>query len=515
MSFLYGELLTLLLFIPLIYIYLKKYKKKLTLKLSSDFNKLLTLDRFLKYRVYALLLALTLSIIALARPVIEIKDTTIKNYGVDIIIAVDISASMSATDLSPNRFEFAKEKLKKFINLDKTDRYAMLVFSKNALILSPLSEDRELLYYLFDSINLESVTSKSTNFMPPLKKTKELIKTKEKILILFTDGGEKEYFEREIAFARENHIKVFVLGTATPKGIDLKQDAKNLTDKNGNIVISSLNNSIKALAHSTGGEFIKATKSDMDIKSLHREIKSVVEKRLLKETQIKDYRELFYYFIIGAILLFFIAIFSFEFKKASLLFLLLLTPKVEAGMFDFYYANEYKKALSENNLYLAKKYLKKLEDNRAYYNLGVLHYRDGEYKEALQSFLKIKSSNTKFKSKVFYNIANSYSKLREYKKADEFYLKSLLLVYDRDADYNREFIREFAKETKVKEIKLEKLIEVKKESNESREYKLLSKKEVDKLEESLMSKLEEVKRPLSFKQYKALNKGSRHEENPW
>ena len=519
MNFLYIEFLTLLLFIPMIYLYLKRYKKKLETQFDKTyFNRLLHRDNFLKYRVFGLLISLILLIFTLARPVIEKDNLNIKNYGVDVAIAIDISASMRANDLKPNRFEIAKEKLKELITLDITNRFALLAYTTNTLVISPPTEDRELLYYLFDSLNLNSVVSKGSNLMSLLKKVNKLIKTKDKILILFSDGGNKKYFDREISYAKENNIKVFILGIATNRGTTLKEKDKNLIDKNGNLVISSLNNNIKALAKSTGGEFIKVGFGD--IRNLHRNLRTMIDKRLLRESEIKDYIELFYIFIIISIILFFISIFSFKFKfkQASLLIFIFFTLnyKIEAGILDFYYAKEYKKAITKNNLYLAKKYLKKIESNEAYFNLGVLLYREKSYKKAIKYFFKIKSRNIEFKSKNFYNLANSYAQLKKFKKADKFYLKSLLLKYNKDTDFNREFIKKFAQESKIKEIKKQKLKEnIKENKNLDKEFKILSTKEISKLEESIMNKLQNTKRPLSFKQYDAINRGSKSEKKPY
>lgn len=315
MTLLYPYNLTLLLIVPLLYITIKKFALDIFKEFDSEvLERLLNRDRFAKFRLFGGVIALTLLIIALSRPVLEKEKREVKNSGVDIVIAIDLSASMSATDLTPSRFEVAKRKLKSFINFNSKNRYAIVGFTTNALILSPLNSDRELLYYLFDSIDLESIVSKGTEFMPILKKCEKLIKSKERVLVIFSDGGDREDFKEEIEFAKAKNIKISVLTIATDSGATLRDsNGEFLEDKSGNLVISKSNPYIEALTSATGGKLVEVTSnSNSDIKTLHREIDEIAKDRLYSKSEIYEYQELFYYFIGVATLTLFLTLFARE-----------------------------------------------------------------------------------------------------------------------------------------------------------------------------------------------------------
>lgn len=203
MTFLFPQALLLIFIIILIYFFTKKSENTDLFKLL---DKLAISKTNSKINSYLVLLAIFFMIIALSRPVIEIKPSEIEIKQKDIVIAMDLSFSMSAKDLAPNRFEVAKMKLKEFLNLSN-NRHSILGFTSNALILSPLSSDKELIYYLFDSFDLNNIITKSTKIMPILEQTNKIIKSSEKILIIFSDGGDEDDFTKEIEFAKTNNTK--------------------------------------------------------------------------------------------------------------------------------------------------------------------------------------------------------------------------------------------------------------------------------------------------------------------
>lgn len=203
---------------------------------------------------------------------------------------------------------------------------------------------------------------------------------------------------------------------------------------------------------------------------------------------------------------------------------------MHSSLLDFIYIDEFRDSIESENSYLAKESLKNLKSNEALFNLGVLHYRDREYPEAIESFSKIRSDRADFKAKVFYNIANLYVKIGDFPKAENFYLKSLLLKYDEDSDYNRELILELMRERakRIKELEAKKKRLAKSQNSKNSQDNSSNSKgksnmstagesgsSKSKFESATTLSLEENKRVLSFKQYSQINRGSLDEEKPW
>ena len=131
-----------------------------------------------------------------------------------------------------------------------------------------------------------------------------------KTLVLFTDGGDKKDFSKEIAYAKEHNITVFVYAVATSKGGVIKTKNGVLKDKQGNIVVVKRNDAIKELALKTGGAYMVYSLKNSDMKELAKLISSKYKAKIEGETTIKIRQELFYYPLAVAIMLLFMALFS-------------------------------------------------------------------------------------------------------------------------------------------------------------------------------------------------------------
>ena len=308
------EYLTLLI-IPLALVFLLNSKSK---TLESYFSKELWKKMqkkgsgfSTKLRRYLLLGALSFGIIALARPVIDNGEITVKQEFVDVVTAFDISQSMLAQDIYPNRLEFSKQKFFELLNYFKKGRFGVIGFSSRAFLVSPLTNDFATLKYLVKNMNLEYISLKGTDLMQPLIVTKEQLKdSKNRALLIFTDGGDSKDFSKEIEYAKKNHIKVFVYAVATPKGDVIKTQNGILKDKNGNIVITRLNRAIKQLALKSGGAYMEYSLGKGDMKELANIIKAKFKAKNGGKTVIKDTRELFIYPLAVAVLLLFMGVFS-------------------------------------------------------------------------------------------------------------------------------------------------------------------------------------------------------------
>ena len=181
-----------------------------------------------------------LIIIALADPVIKEGKVDIKAKSADIMIALDISDSMLATDVYPNRLELAKQKALEFLKLAPNERIGVIAFAKNSYLVSPLSFDHEAVAFLLSKLDTTSITEQGTDFLSMLEVAARSIKNeKKKYILLFSDGGDKEDFSAEIAYAKEHNIVVFIIGIGTKKGAPIKAKNGEFIKQNGKIILTS------------------------------------------------------------------------------------------------------------------------------------------------------------------------------------------------------------------------------------------------------------------------------------
>ncbi|MCW8838087.1 MAG: VWA domain-containing protein, partial [Thiovulaceae bacterium] len=250
----------------------------------------------LKARNALFLLIGILIVLALAQPVIKEGSVEVKAKSADIMIALDISDSMLANDVYPSRLESAKKKALTLLADAPNERLGVIAFAKNSYLVSPLSFDSSAVAFLLSKLDTASITQKGTDFLSMLEVTASAkSKSEKKYLLILSDGGDKKDFSKEIAYAKEKNIVVFILGMGTKKGAPIKQKDGTFIKFNGEIIISKLNEDIASLATKTGGVYIQNTTSSKDIKTMFAEMQNVSDKKELKSQKINKYIPLFYY----------------------------------------------------------------------------------------------------------------------------------------------------------------------------------------------------------------------------
>ena len=280
---------------------------------KSMLKKMLFKKQGLSYktRMNIMLLGMVFFIIALARPQILNKEIKISSSFNNVVVAIDMSKSMFAKDIYPNRFEFAKRKFFNLLDLFKNAKIALLGFSSQTFLISPLTQDFYSLKYLTKNLSFDYLNLKGTDILSVLKAANSLFQDeKKKALLIFSDGGDKKDFSKEIAFAKTHGISVYIYNTATKKGGVIKTKNGVLKDKNNNIVITKRNEFIKELALKSGGAYMDYSLKKDDIKLLIEAIKSHFKTKKESDKLIKDYKELFVYPLFVGIVLLFISFFS-------------------------------------------------------------------------------------------------------------------------------------------------------------------------------------------------------------
>ena len=256
-----------------------------------------------KYIVLVILLIL----VALYRPTIQAFRSTIPNISkesISMIVAFDIGASMQSKDIYPSRFKFAQEKFYTLLSKLKNQKIGVVGFSNQAYFISAPTSDYHVLKYLVSHIDLTHINQKGSNLLSALKAINHIIKEKQKAIIIFTDGTNNIKFYKEIKYARNNNIKVYIYNIGTDIGGTIKIKNQLLKDNDGNIVVTTINENIEKLSNSTGGIYQKYSLSSNDLDKILNDINSKfkVSRTSKEKSSIANDTELFYIPLILAIL---------------------------------------------------------------------------------------------------------------------------------------------------------------------------------------------------------------------
>jgi Ca-activated chloride channel family protein len=405
-------------------------------------------------------LVLILFIIALSRPVIDKKEQNVKQSLIPMVIALDVSISMLAQDIYPDRISLAKKKLQQIIENAKNTTIGVVLFAKDSFILSPVTEDFISLAFIVDNLNTKLDFINGSNIFSTLEATKYMLSDyKVKNLIILSDGGNNNEYEQELAFAKKNDIVVYSIGIGTKDGAPILKEGSYITNNSGDIVTVKLNESIKNLSLQSRGGYIDYTLDNSDVTAIINRINIQSKKEELNMKKVKVYTELFYYPLAFGIFLLVIALSSFpNFKRKNSLILLclLMTPiliptKSSAYTFNFeniekattaYKNKEYKESSTS--------YRTVNTNNEALYNLGNSLYKEGKYKDAIEIYNKIITTDKELESKKLHNIGNSYVNTKNLTKAKESYEKSLKIKEDKETKENLERVNKELEKKKNK-----------------------------------------------------------------
>jgi Ca-activated chloride channel family protein len=424
------------------------------------------------------LMAFIFMIIALAQPVIKEGEVVVEAKSADILIGIDISDSMKAEDRFPNRLDFAKAKAIELIKQAPHNRIGVLAFAKHDYIVSPLSFDHSSVAFLLSKVQTNNITEKGTRLDSMLSSAIAMLEhAKQKNLLIFTDGGDVEDFSQEIALAKENGLRLFIIGVGTEKGSPVRSVEGGFVKHEGKILISRLNPEIKELATQTGGVYIESVLGDDDIKTMLKEIESMTEKSTMKEETIAQYIQLFYY-PLGLAVFFLLLAFSSVPKSVAKSFILLgfislSIPDARAGLLDFQKLQNAKEAYSQEDYAKSRSIYEEfaLQSPEAVYNLANTLYKDKEYEKALKVFEKVKTENSELKAKALYNSGNTNVQLKQYKEALSAYEKSLELKEDKETRENYEAVKKFLEEEQEQEDKQEQQDENKQDDKNAEDNK--------------------------------------------
>ena len=399
-------------------------------------------------------LALLFFAIGMARPQLGaiLKEKQVK--GAEIMVVLDVSNSMLAEDYSPNRLERAKLAISKLVDELQGDRIGLIIFAGESFVQLPVTSDYVSAKIFLSSITTESVPVQGTAMGEAIRTAIRSFTSESensRAIILITDGENHE--DDPVAAARDAvdmGARVFCIGVGSPEGKPIPVDGELLKDKDGNIVVTRLDEAtLKEVASAGKGLYVRAGNTEFGLNPVIDEIRSLDEKDF-QSVVFEEYDEQYMYFFAIALIFMLIefmisdtrnrrSLFGGGKGMVAVLILMLASPvmlqaqsdrsEVRAGNREFKKGEfreaelDYKRALVEDSTSITAKY-----------NLGNALYRTESYSEA-ELYLKglgdsLKSVSPSRASDCFHNSGNLALKQKKYQEAVDAYKESLRLEPD-------------------------------------------------------------------------------------
>jgi Ca-activated chloride channel family protein len=264
-------------------------------------------------KVFLKLTVMTLIILAMARPKAGLITETVTKKGIDLIVVLDVSKSMLATDTAPNRFERAKLELLSLVDKLKNDRIGLVLFSGTAFMQMPLTLDYSAAKLFIKNANIDTLPQPGTAGSAAIDICLDVfsrVSDRERAIVMFTDG---EFHDKGLIpaanRAKDAGVLIFAVGLGTEAGGPIPvQKAGGIKDfkkdKDGNVVLSKMNRKkLKEMTRVTGGVYFTTAFTDM-AGSVKRSIEKL-ERKGVEETRYADLEEKFYIplFLAGILLI--------------------------------------------------------------------------------------------------------------------------------------------------------------------------------------------------------------------
>lgn len=429
-------------FMALFYFLLIRWKKKamkkigdppLVKQLIQGFSSNLFAVKFV-----LVLLGFSLCAFAVADLVKPEGTQKINRKGIDVMIALDVSKSMLAQDIKPNRLERAKQLVSKIIDKLSDDKVGIVVFAGRAYLQMPLTTDHSAAKMYLSSASTDNVPTQGTVISQALKMSYAAFNTKEKkyrAIILISDG--EDHDEDAIKVTKQladEGVMLNTVGIGSAQGAPIMDNEANeyKKDENGNTVITKLNEEeLKIIAQNGNGLYQLFSSSDEVADNLHKKLMTIGQ-TTLTGSSFGVYKNYFWYFLLAAFIILLIENFLPErikmdrLKKGLPLIFLLLVTNISFSQ------SIQKEIIKGNDAYKKKQYneaagayqkaLKKSPDATAYYNLGNALYKTDKLDEALKSYDNTvqNSKSYSLKENAYYNggvVLQKQNKLPECIKA--------------------------------------------------------------------------------------------------
>jgi Ca-activated chloride channel family protein len=320
----------ILLIIPIMiigFLFLKTWKKNIQKKYISE-NLLQFLSPNIsnfkpRIKLLFLILFILFSTIALVNPKIGTELKTVKREGVDIVFALDVSKSMLAEDIAPNRLEKAKRIVSEIINTLNNDRVGVIAYAATALPILPITDDYSTAKTFLQSLNTDMLSSQGTAIIQSINLAQKFYDDEDqtnRVLCILSDGEDHEV-ERQnlLELAEQSGITIITIGLGSVKGAPIPIKENNIVksykkDENGDVVVTKLNTQLlNTIANSSSGIYIEGINTELVVEEISKRLKEM-DKKEFESKQFVAYKDQFQWFISFAILFLSLELLVFEKK---------------------------------------------------------------------------------------------------------------------------------------------------------------------------------------------------------
>ncbi|MBR5018985.1 MAG: VWA domain-containing protein [Bacteroidales bacterium] len=310
-----SQYLLLLLLIPLLFVayalYLRVRRKRIARLGNPELVAQLMPDASTGkgwLKVSLLAAAWFFFVIGLARPQLGARLKEHQSQGVEVMIALDVSNSMLAEDYSPNRLERSKLAISRLVDKLQGDRIGLVVFAGQAFVQLPITADYVSAKIFLKSIDTESVPIQGTALAEALMASARSFSTqseRSRAIILITDGEDHEGDVLEAARTiAEQGIRIYCIGVGSPQGKPIPKNGSLMKDRNGDIVVSRLDEEIlQEIAGAGNGKYVRAGAAEFGLNPIIDDIRTL-DKEQFNSVVFEDFDEQYMYFF--AIALFFL-----------------------------------------------------------------------------------------------------------------------------------------------------------------------------------------------------------------
>ena len=531
-------LLALPVFIALHYVMYRVQQKRLRIFGDSKLLKALMPEASIarkEIKFWLVQLALMCLIIALARPQFGTKMETRKRQGIESIIALDVSNSMLAQDVTPSRLDKAKMMISRLVEDMEDDKVGLIVYAGEAFIQLPITSDYVSAKMFLEPISTSMIDVQGTDIRNAIEMASNSFTANEKstkAIFVITDGEDNEGGAVEAAReAAKKGIRVYVLGIGSPKGapIPLSNGRDYIVDNQGQVVVSKLNEDMcREIASAGNGAYIYVDNSSSAQSALLKYVDDL-GKIEMEQTVYAEKRELFPLFVSIALILLIldiliaekknprfskINIFKMNNRVGVLLFLVLSSLTLFAQKNERDLLRNGNRMFRDSMFSVAEtEYLKAIEVNprmpQAHYNLGLSLQNQHKDEEALKEYDEAirRETNPLRIAQSYHNKGVSLQDKGQYAQAIENYKEALRKnSADNETRYNLAMCQYLLKNQKQ---------ESKSDSTQQQQQKEQQQQEQEKKEEKKEQNKSQQKRTennISKENYEQMLKAAMQEE---
>ncbi|WP_424492641.1 vWA domain-containing protein [Salinimicrobium sp. GXAS 041] len=278
-------------------------------------------------KVVVLSLAIACLVVALVNPKVGTKLETVKREGVDVVFAVDVSKSMLAEDIAPNRLEKSKQLVTQIINNLASDRVGIIAYAGSAFPQLPITTDYSAAKMFLQGMNTDMVSSQGTAINEAIELATTYYNDEDqtnRVLFILSDGEDHQgEIENMVEAAAEQGIQIYTIGVGTQKGGPIPEKRNGIIqsykkDRNGETVITRLDQqTLQEIASEANGEYIEGNVTS-EVTEKVTEILQNMDKKEFEAKQVADYKSQFQWFLALGLFFLLLDIFLLERKTSWL-----------------------------------------------------------------------------------------------------------------------------------------------------------------------------------------------------